>query len=193
MNQSVLVRISRRLVVALSLFSLVMIGDAAAFRDRDLWILVDTEKMILSVLEGNIVRRTYDGIAIGRAGTTLDKVEGDYKTPLGDFRLVRITSNSAFHRFFGFDYPTVAHARRAYRSGAIDYQLYDAIFSAFEAGSMPPQTTPLGGHIGIHGIGQGDPSVHAEFNWTQGCIALTNQQIDDLSNWVYRGMRVVVR
>ena len=167
--------------------------DSSAGRDRDHWILVDTRKMVLSVLEGNRVKKTYDRIAIGRAGVTLNKVEGDNRTPLGEFRLVRIASDSPFHRFFGLDYPTVAHARRAYRAGTIDFQDYTAIFNAARKGAIPPQTTTLGGNIGIHGIGPGDPKVHEEFNWTQGCVALTNQQIDDLSRWVYLGMRVVVR
>ncbi len=161
-------------------------GDAA-------WILVDTQNMVLSVLEGNTVRRTYKEIAIGRAGTTRDKKTGDDKTPLGDFRLVRIAATTPFHRFFGIDYPTPAHAKRALEAGTIDRAHYAAILRAFETRTIPPQTTPLGGFIGIHGVGDGDPAVHDEFNWTHGCIALTNQQIDDLSNWVYLGMRIVVR
>ena len=184
---------SFRFLILVFVLSTAALDDSSAARDHDYWILVDTEKMVLSVLEGNKVKKTYDRISIGRAGTALDKIEGDNRTPLGEFRLVRITSDSPFHRFFGFDYPTVAHARRAVRAGTIDYEDYASIFNASRTGSMPPQTTPLGGHIGIHGIGSGDPKVHYAFNWTQGCIALTNQQIDDLSKWVYPGMRVVVR
>jgi len=184
---------SHRLLIAILSLLLVVAGDSAAVRDRDIWILVDTRKMVLSVLEGNKVRRTYKKIAIGRAGTTLDKIQGDGKTPLGEFRLVRITSDSSFRRFFGIDYPTVAHARRAYRAGTIGYDDYAAIHRAIKMQSTPPQATPLGGYIGIHGVGAGDPAVHEKFNWTQGCIALTNRQIDDLSKWMYIGMRVVVR
>jgi lipoprotein-anchoring transpeptidase ErfK/SrfK len=57
----------------------------------------------------------------------------------------------------------------------------------------PPQHTPLGGYIGIHGIGNGDTQIHETVNWTNGCVALTNQQIDDLETWVYIGMRVAIR
>lgn len=181
------------ILVLLLALPVAAMDDSPAVREGDYWILVDTRKMVLSVLEGDKVRKTYDRIAIGSAGVALDKVEGDNKTPLGEFRLIRIASDSPFHRFFGLDYPTVAHARRAYRAGTIDYEVYAAIFDASSKGSVPPQGTPLGGNIGIHGIGPGDPKVHDRFNWTQGCIALTNQQIDDLSRWVYLGMRVVVR
>lgn len=184
---------SHRLLLTIFSVLLVVTGDSAAIRDHDTWILVDTRKMVLSVLEGNKIRRTYKKIAIGRAGTTKNKIQGDNKTPLGDFRLVRIKPSSSFHLFFGIDYPTVADARRAFRAGTISYEDYTAVFRAFKARGIPPQDSPLGGYIGIHGIGKGDTAVHENFNWTQGCIALTNQQIDDLSKWVYIGMRVVVR
>lgn len=182
----------RLLFIILSLL-LVVAGDSVAIQDHDTWILVDTQKMVLSVLEGNKVRRTYKEIAIGRAGTTIDKKLGDHKTPLGNFRLMRIAAKTSFHRFFGIDYPTVAHAERALRAGTIGHQHYTAILSAFQEQAIPPQETPLGGYIGIHGIGIGDPVIHQKFNWTQGCIALTNRQIDDLSKWVHVGMRVVIR
>ena len=57
-------------------------------------------------------------------------------------------------------------------------------------GVDPPTT--LGGLIGIHGIGKGDPRVHRDFNWTFGCVALTNEQIDQLRPWVRLGTRVVL-
>jgi murein L,D-transpeptidase YafK len=185
--------ISHRCLFVILPMLLIMPADSAATRDRDIWILVDTQAMVLSVLEGNRVRRTYDEIAIGRAGTTQNKVSGDSKTPLGDFRLVRITPSTTFHRFMGIDYPTLTHAEHGLRAGKIGREHYTAIQRALKAKAIPPQETPLGGYIGIHGVGAGDPAVHKNFNWTQGCIALTNRQIDDLSKWVYLGMRVVIR
>jgi murein L,D-transpeptidase YafK len=182
-----------RLLIGIVLSVLVAGGLSAAARGEETWILVDTRNMTLSVLQGDTVRRTYKRIAIGRGGTTIDKEQGDDKTPLGEFHLVRIAPNSPFHRFFGLDYPTLGHAERALQAGIIGPEDYAAIRRAFETGDIPPQATPLGGFLGIHGIGEGDPAIHADFNWTHGCIALTNQQIDDLSNWIRLGMRVVVR
>jgi len=94
----------RFLLFILSLV-LAVAGRSAAAQGDDTWILVDTRKMTLSVLEGNTVRHTYKKIAIGRNGTTTDKIQGDDKTPLGEFHLVRIAPKSPFHRFFGIDYP----------------------------------------------------------------------------------------
>ena len=182
-----------RLSIVMLAWAFATAGRSASAQDEEMWILVDTAKLTLSVLEGSTIRRTYKKIAIGRAGTTIDKKQGDDKTPLGEFHLVRIAPKSPFHRFFGLDYPTLQHAERAWRAGIIEREQYVAIRRAFQTGDIPPQATPLGGFLGIHGIGEGDPAIHAKFNWTHGCIALTNQQIDDLANWIYIGMRVIVR
>lgn len=50
----------------------------------------------------------------------------------------------------------------------------------------------IGGQIGIHGLGAGDKEIHKVFNWTHGCIALTNEQIDQLTRWVGKGTVVKV-
>ena len=60
-------------------------------------------------------------------------------------------------------------------------------------GKTPPQDTPLGGQIGIHGIGNGDQDIHHNYNWTNGCIALTNEQIDQLGKWIKPGVLVNIR
>jgi L,D-peptidoglycan transpeptidase YkuD (ErfK/YbiS/YcfS/YnhG family) len=51
----------------------------------------------------------------------------------------------------------------------------------------------LGGQIGIHGLGSGDIKVHEVFDWTHGCIALTNSQIDHLSQLVDTGTVVKIK
>jgi hypothetical protein len=165
---------------------------AAAQGDR-IWLLVDTRQMTLQVMQGERVKRTYDNISIGRGGTTRDKRQNDDKTPLGEFHIIRVAADTPFHRFYGFDYPTLEQAGPALQAGVIDQRQYGQIRKAIRAGRIPPQSTPLGGYIGIHGVGAGDVRIHADFNWTNGCIALTNAQIDDLAGWIGIGTRVVVK
>jgi hypothetical protein len=74
-----------------------------------------------------------------------------------------------------------------------DDKTYIAIQDALLRGETPPQDTPLGGHIGIHGIGSGDPLIHEAFNWTKGCIALTNKQIEQLVSLVPLGTKVIIK
>lgn len=172
---------------------LLLVSASQADGVDEVWLLVDTTDSSLSILEGDQILETYRNISVGRRGTTLDKITRDKKTPLGEYRVVRISDSSTFHRFIGLDYPTPDQAERALKKGIITFDQYAAIHRAFEEGRTPPQNTPLGGYIGIHGIGEGDPWVHGSFNWTNGCIALTNEQVDNLQDRIAMGMKVVIR
>lgn len=166
---------------------------AAAAPDGERWLLVDTRALTLSVMDGERPQLTLHNLAIGRYGATRDKRRGDNLTPLGLFRIARIARDTAFHRFIGLDYPDVAHAYRALVAGVITRDTYRAIAAAHRRGRLPPQNTALGGHVGIHGLGQGDPQLHQNVNWTQGCVALSNEQIDTLMSWLHIGMKVEIR
>ncbi|MFI3180600.1 MAG: L,D-transpeptidase, partial [Methylococcales bacterium] len=98
-----------------------------------------------------------------------------------------------FKRFFGLTYPSVQDAEQAFDKGIINEGQYKRIVRAQELGQIPPQDTPLGGQIGIHGLGSADIRVHEVFDWTHGCIALTNSQIDHLSQLVDTGTVVKIK
>ena len=53
--------------------------------------------------------------------------------------------------------------------------------------------TALGGQLGIHGLGVGDAEIHRAYNWTRGCVALEDWQIDELRPWLRVGMPVEIR
>ena len=157
------------------------------------WILVDTKARTLSVFRGETLLRRFNNVAFGRNGYAEDRVRGDGRTPLGTFQINRIHRSSRFLRFFGIDYPRPEHAQRAFAAGLIDAEDYARIVWAFSQNLAPPQDTPLGGQLGIHGVGRADRRIHEAFDWTQGCIALSDQQVERLSKWIHLGMRVEVR
>lgn len=183
--------------VSMALGALVFCSTVAAElqrgADQDIWLSVDTRWKTLQVMSGRDPVETFDHIAIGRRGASHDKERGDDKTPLGEYRIGWINERSSFHRFFGFTYPSLQIARRAFARGLISGDTLDEIMTAHLRQSVPPQSTPLGGRIGIHGLGNGDPRVHELFDWTHGCIALTNRQIDRLGQWVRKGTLVMIR
>ena len=184
---------SLSLLLVCSLLVVPALGNCVVAQADGVWVLVDTQALTLSVMEGASVKRLYRNIAIGSNGSTLNKREGDGRTPLGDFRVTHVLTNSRFRLFFGLGYPNRNHARRAFQEGLLESGDYLAVRRALRANELPPQNTPLGGFIGIHGIGIGDPQIHASFNWTEGCVALTNEQIDDLAKWVHVGTPVTIR
>lgn len=157
------------------------------------WVVVDAEQQTITVMDRGRPLETFKGVAFGSAGVGHKVRRGDEITPRGEFRVGWINPGSRFRLFFGLDYPNLDHAERAYREGRIDRSTFVAIRDALLAGRTPSQGTPLGGYIGIHGLGGADPEVHALFDWTQGCVAVDNHQIDRLSRWLKPGMRVEIR
>lgn len=165
----------------------------AAAADTERWLLVDTQASTLRVMQGERPQVTLHEIAIGRYGTSREKRRGDNTTPLGQFRVTRIDRDATFHRFIGLDYPDAERAQQGLRQGVISQAELQAILGAHRRGDPPPQGTLLGGHIGIHGLGRGDAGLHEAMNWTRGCVALTNEQVDSLLPWVRIGMAVEIR
>lgn len=179
-----------RACLVATLLTLPPFSDAAR---GETWVLVDTEALTLQVLDGKGPIAEFKGISIGRGGVARDKVKGDQRTPLGRYRVAWLNPDSRFRFFIGLDYPNRAQVERAFRAGDIDVREKQSILDTLYAGEPPPQDTPLGGFIGIHGLGQANPDLHAAANWTEGCIALTNEQIDRLRRYVRIGTRVVIR
>lgn len=110
-----------------------------------------------------------------------------WRTPSGTFFVVKKNPNSTFHKALVLNYPTADDARRGLRRGLITQAEHDAIVEAEANGTMPPMNTDLGGWIEIHGDGTG-----AATTWTQGCVAVHNEDIDRLWWWVPVGTPVVI-
>lgn len=158
----------------------------------EIWLDVNTDKETLTVMDYTSVVHTFEGIAIGRNGVSRSRTEGDQTTPLGSYRIRKINPDSRYHLFFGFDYPNLKQANEALKAQRISSAEWQSINLAHMQGREPPANTALGGYIGIHGIGSGDPQIHEDFNWTEGCVALTNEQMDELARWVKAGTQVIV-
>ncbi len=159
----------------------------------DFWVLVDTSRQRLQVMRGDKPVESFANISIGRGGVTREKFRGDNKTPLGVFHIAWVNEKSKYHLFFGLDYPNLPYVKSGWLRGMLDKPTFRALIRANFDAAVPPQDTPLGGYIGIHGLGQADRRIHGLFNWTRGCIALTNAQIDQLRRWIGVGTTVVIR
>jgi murein L,D-transpeptidase YafK len=132
-------------------------------------------------------------VSVGRWGVSDEKRIGDGKTPLGEYRVAWVKPSGQFGPFLGFDYPSIARARKGLAAGEITQREFDAILEAHVAGRIPPQNTRLGGHLGIHGLGRGDPGIHWDLNWTRGCVAVTNEQMNEVLRLVGKGAVVRIR
>lgn len=122
-------------------------------------LVVYKSKRKMEAYSGDRLVKTYV-IALGKSAVGHKEYEGDCKTPEGVYTINERNPNSAYHKNLGISYPNeqdVAHARTI--------------------GKDP------GGHIKIHGL-RNDRDYIGKFHrwkdWTAGCIAVTNEEIDEL-------------
>jgi len=155
-----------------SLLLISVLNALAAEQQKIDRILVVKSQHRLQPLNGGTVVRTYT-VAIGRGGVAPKQQQGDHKTPERIYRIDRRKANSRFHRALRISYPNDADRERARQLG------------------VDP-----GGDIMIHGIMNGFRwigSMHRMFDWTDGCIAVTDEEIDEIWALVPDGTAVEIR
>lgn len=157
------------------------------------WIDIDTAKQTLTVYNGqNYPVARFDDISIGSSGVANLHLQGNHATPRGHYHVMEIRPSAVFDTFMLLDYPQQEQADLAFQKGDISQITRDRIYAAVASRQLPPQDTALGGNIGIHGLGRDSLGIHQRYNWTSGCVALTNLQIHHLAKLAHPGMSVVI-
>jgi hypothetical protein len=144
-------------------------------------------KMELRNASGGL-EATY-AIVLGTQPKEAKRVQGDNRTPVGRYYVSEKLERSRFRRFLGLSYPNVDDAERGYWERMIDSRQWADIFLANLRGDVPPWNTRLGGRVGIHGFG-GRPEL--PIDWTQGCIAVPDDDIEYLFHRVPVGTPVII-
>ena len=112
-------------------------------------------------------------IALGRAPEGPKQREGDGRTPEGSYFICLVKEAGKYGRSLGISYPGPADAQAAFREGRIDRRTLDNICAAHNENRRPPWGSPMGGEVYIHEGGSSS-------DWTQGCIALDEKDMDVL-------------
>jgi len=155
------------ILVAVSLLACQEPASAETTVDRVL--VIKNEKKLVLLSNGTEVK-SYR-VALGRKDGAKVR-QGDHRTPEGVYLLDRRNVKSRFYRALHISYPNGDDRARAHRSGAAP-----------------------GGDIMIHGLPKGFADLgdlHAERNWTKGCIALTNVQMDEIWRLVRDGTPIEI-
>jgi lipoprotein-anchoring transpeptidase ErfK/SrfK len=148
-------------------------------------IVIDKSERRLDLYNGSTLIKSYR-VALGKNPFGHKMREGDGRTPEGDFYIcTRNAKNSAFHIFLGLSYPALPDAKRAANSNQITWREYQLIHQRLASRGRPPWETNLGGWVGIHGgtdanFAQKKMQQRGTRDWTAGCIALTNREIEEL-------------
>lgn len=137
---------------------------------RTTFILVDKSDRTLTLYGGDRALKTYNGLQFGDAPTGHKQFEGDERTPEGRYIIDARNPNSAYHLSLRISYPNAQD--RAY---------------AAARGRSP------GGDIFLHGQPNGIGHGRVPGDWTDGCIALSNEQIEELWEAVSDGTPIEIR
>ena len=135
-------------------------------------ILILKTDHVLELLAGGKVIRTYK-VALGRGGLAPKEREGDGRTPEGNYLIDMRNADSHYHGALHVSYPNAEDRKRAAKLGV----------------------SP-GGAIMIHGLPNGMGwlgAAHRLYDWTLGCIAVTDAEIDEIWNLVPVGTPVEIR
>jgi murein L,D-transpeptidase YafK len=135
-------------------------------------ILILKKDHVMELLAGGKVIRTYK-VSLGRGGLAPKERQGDGRTPEGHYTIDAKNEASNYHKALHVSYPNAADRQRAAKLGV----------------------SP-GGSIMIHGLPNGRGwigAAHRLYDWTLGCIAVTDEEIDEVFKLVAVGTPVEIR
>lgn len=143
-----------------------------------MYIVIDKRKYELSVYDAKGWFATYP-VVFGNNSLDDKKMEGDRKTPEGQFKINQKRPHEKWDRYMGLDYPT--------QESLTKFNVRK------QRGEIPSWAKP-GGGIGIHGTWPDDDYVVDHFrNWTNGCISLKRHDVEDLYSYIPVGTPVLIR
>jgi len=116
---------------------------------------------------------------------------GDLATPEGLYRVRFKVPSRKYYLFVGLDYPNLKDIQRAFWKGRLTKKEYQRYLKAYEEGRS--LNGPLGNGIGIHGGGlYRKGKARWVRDWTHGCIALNNRDMEKVYRFVEPGTPVLI-
>lgn len=147
-------------------------GPALAKNQKfDKLVVLKSERKLQAYANGKLLK-TYN-IALGRNPIGDKKFEGDFKTPEGRYIIHDKNPNSGYHKNLGISYPNKQDIDEARLLGK-----------------------PTGGDIKIHGMRNGFGFLspfHKLMDWTYGCIAVTNADVEELCQHTPIGTPIIIK
>ncbi len=146
------------------------------------------------IINGEVIK-TYP-VVFGRNYSNIKTSKDDYVTPIGKYFICDIDTAYIYYKFLHINYPSEVDATEALKKNIISREEFLEITNALNSMECPPSNTALGSSIGIHGIGRFDfifRNLPFAFNWTNGSIALSNENIDEIISVVDIGTPVIIK
>jgi murein L,D-transpeptidase YafK len=153
-------------------------SNAAAGPVGIISIIVDKSDYSLSVYDDKGWYATYP-VVFGNNSLEDKKMEGDKNTPEGTFHIVGKKVHDKWFRFMMLDYPNKESWEK---------------FRKSKANGEIPASASIGGGVGIHGTWPHEDFVIDRYkNWTNGCVSMKNNDVQDLYTYTGVGTTVTIR
>lgn len=145
--------------------------------DGDIYIIIVKSTYELKVYDKDGWYATYP-VVFGNKSLDDKMMEGDRKTPEGEYHIASKRPHEKWDKMMLIDFPTKA-----------DYQK----FNERKSRGLIPKSAKIGGGIAIHGTwAHDDLAVDLYQNWTNGCVALKNDDVDELYEMAPIGTKVTI-
>ena len=142
------------------------------------YIVIDKSDYELQIFDAEGWYATYP-VVFGSKDLNDKMVEGDRRTPEGSFQITSKRPHEKWDKMLLLNYPT-----------PIDIQK----FNERKARGLVPANARIGGGIGIHGTWPRDEMAVDQFqNWTNGCISMKRDQVDEIYSFIPVGTRVIIK
>jgi murein L,D-transpeptidase YafK len=156
-------------MILLLLIGMLAAEDYAIKADQ---VIVVKSQHTMTLLSHGKVVRAYK-VALGGSPVGAKEQQGDHKTPEGHYILDRRNAKSRFYKSIHVSYPNEQDKQRASQRGV-----------------------SAGGDIMIHGLSDGLGwlgATHRTLDWTDGCVAVTNAEMDEIWELVPDGTPIEIR
>ncbi len=134
------------------------------------YLIVDKSERLMVAYAGGEPVRAWRGLQFGDQPQGHKRFEGDERTPEGRYWIEARNPQSSYHLSLKISYPNAA----------------DRAFAQAQ-GRSP------GGNIFLHGQPNALPAGRVPGDWTDGCIALSNEEIEELWRMVPDGTVIEIR
>jgi murein L,D-transpeptidase YafK len=161
----------RSIQVLAALVLLSVSAPAAGGQQADKIVVIKSTRT-MTLFHGAHVLKSYK-VALGGDPVGPKRREGDHKTPEGNYVIDGKNAHSHFHLALHISYPDAADRERAGKLGVRPG-------GAIMIHGLPPAFAYLG-------------ALHRQTDWTDGCIAVTNAEIEEIWKLVPVGTRVEIR
>jgi murein L,D-transpeptidase YafK len=164
--------VGNHLFALLVLLSLMAVENKLPVDARADRVIVMKKERTLTLMSGDKVLKVYK-IALGVDPVGPKRMEGDHKTPEGNYILDRRNPKSKYYRSIHISYPSEEDRDRARESGV-----------------------SAGGDVMVHGLPNGFGwlgATHRVHDWTDGCVAVSDQEMDEIWSAVADGTPIEIK